>query len=403
MRDVGTFPLLTQQEETTWAKRYSEAKSQVQQLIASCPQLIFFKIAELLKGTGNVLLTNYIDLETEEDDSGEAPNSILRDLLQYLLSRSEEITRKFTSPAAADLQLDACMLAELADFPTPVKNIRFRRRFYNDCTDIVTERQWQIPGVNSEGNKRFSLELSRATRHCSEAMNVLVEGNLRLVISIARRYVCSLMPLSDLVQEGNLGLMRAVETFEYRLGHRFSTYASYWIRQAISHALNTYGRSIRMPVSILRQVALIRQAERNILSQTGNIPTVEELAHTVGLSVPRVRALQKMSLQPISLQALSPEKNDLNDFFSDEPQQDNAEVTGDTLRSSLFKALETLDPREREILICRFGLLNHPIETLEQLANRFAVTSERIRQLETNALRKLRRPEANRFLEDLRP
>jgi RNA polymerase primary sigma factor len=231
-----------------------------------------------------------------------------------------------------------------------------------------------------------------------KAMNNLVEGNLRLVISIARHFVCTLMPLSDLVQEGNIGLMRAVESFEYQRGHRFSTYASYWIRQSITHALNVNGRSIRIPVNIVRQLSKIHRMEREFLQEQGRPPSIEELASLVGLSVPRIRALLKMGQQPLSLQAIATEDRDWNDILADEQSLTHQTDSGHDITKSV---LEVLEPREREILMRRFGLLGHSVETLEQVAKHFGLTGERIRQLEAIALRKLRKPESNSLLDNI--
>ncbi|MBR4125384.1 MAG: sigma-70 family RNA polymerase sigma factor, partial [Victivallales bacterium] len=194
------------------------------------------------------------------------------------------------------------------------------------------------------------------------------------------------------------GLMRAVETFEYQRGHRFSTYASYWIRQSITHALNVNGRAIRIPVNIVRQLSKIHRAEREFLQEQGRPPSIEELAGLVALSVPRVRALLKMGQQPLSLQSIATEDRDWNDILADEQNFTNLHDGGHNVTKTVLGVLE---PREREILMRRFGLLGHSVETLEQVAKHFGLTGERIRQLEAIALRKLRKPESNSLLDNI--
>ncbi|MBP5300119.1 MAG: sigma-70 family RNA polymerase sigma factor, partial [Victivallales bacterium] len=275
----------------------------------------------------------------------------------------------------------------------------FQPRFYDACVELFITCEWEAPGVDDQRRQKLARQMRATNERAVKAMNRMVEGNLRLVISIARHFVCSLMPLSDLVQEGNIGLMRAVETFEYQRGHRFATYASYWIRQSITHALNVNGRSIRIPVNIVRQLSRIHRLEREFLQEHGRPPTIEELAGMVELSVPRVRALLKMGQQPISLHSISNEERDWNDILADD--NEISKPPQERKRDATKNVLEVLEPREREILMRRFGLLGHSVETLEQVAKHFGLTGERIRQLEVMALRKLRKPESNSLLDGL--
>ncbi len=244
--------------------------------------------------------------------------------------------------------------------------------------------------------------LVATVRRGDAAQRRLVESNLRLVVSIARRYVGRGMALLDLIQEGNLGLMRAVERFDYRRGFRFSTYATWWIRQSITRAIADQGRTIRMPIHIVDTVNKLTRAQRDMAQALGREPTVEELAIELDLTTERLVELTRIAQDTISLETPVGEEDDstLGDFVEDT----DAEVPADAatfrlLQENLALALEGLNPREREVLIMRFGLADGRMRTLEEVGEHFKVTRERIRQLETKALAKLRHPEKARNLQ----
>jgi RNA polymerase primary sigma factor len=244
--------------------------------------------------------------------------------------------------------------------------------------------------------------LEVTNRRGEAAQRRLVESNLRLVVSIARRYVGRGMALLDLIQEGNLGLMRAVERFDYRRGFRFSTYATWWIRQSIARAIADQGRNIRMPIHIVDLINKLTRAQRDMAQTLGREPTVEELAIELDLGVDRLTELTRIAQDTISLETPvgEEEESTLADFVEDLDADVPADAaTFKVLQEHLALALEGLSDREREVLIMRFGLADGRMRTLEEVGDHFKVTRERIRQLETKALAKLRHPEKSRNLE----
>jgi len=248
------------------------------------------------------------------------------------------------------------------------------------------------------------LELAELMVNGNEAAKQeLVESNLRLVVSIAKRYVGKGMFFLDLIQEGNLGLMKAVEKFDYRRGYKFSTYATWWIRQAITRAIADQARTIRIPVHMVETIHKVSRISRQLLQENGHEATPEEIAAVMGMSADKVREIMKIAQDPVSLETPIGEEEDshLGDFIPDDATPAPADAASYTLlREQLNEVLKTLTPREESVLKLRFGLEDGRTRTLEEVGKEFNITRERIRQIEAKALRKLRHPSRSKRLRD---
>ena len=286
------------------------------------------------------------------------------------------------------LQTDLLKMAESMDVDEPIK--------------MYLREIGQIPLLSYEEEIDYA---QRVLNGEEEAKQKLIESNLRLVVSIAKKHTNRGLKMLDLIQEGNMGLMKAVEKFEYEKGFKFSTYATWWIRQAITRAIADQGRTIRIPVHMIETINKIKKESRIILQETGKEPTAEELAEKLELPVEKVKSILEMNQDPISLETPvgSEEDSELGDFVEDDKFANPYDATTRVLlKEQLDDVLKTLNEREEMVLRYRYGLDDGSQKTLEEVGKIFNVTRERIRQIEVKALRKLRHPSRRKKLEDYR-
>ena len=270
----------------------------------------------------------------------------------------------------------------------------------NDPVRMYLKEIGKISLLTLEEEQNLSIRVADGDE---EAKRLLAESNLRLVVSIAKRYVGRGLLFLDLIQEGNIGLMKAVDKFDYDKGYKFSTYATWWIRQAITRALADQARTIRVPVHMVETINKMSRIQRQLTLELNREPSEEEIAKKMGVSVEKVREVFKISQEPVSLETPIGEEEDshLGDFLKDESSLSPEEYTeNEILKEEIKEVLETLQPREQEVLELRFGLIDGTCHTLEDVGKRFNVTRERIRQIEAKALRKLRHPSRAKKLKD---
>ena len=346
----------------------------------------------LVKGRGNGGVLTYGELMTALQEQELTPDEI-EDLYETFSSKGVEIV---DDSNRSQTEMEDDKTEEEADIDLSIpEGISI-----DDPVRMYLKEIGRVPLLSADEEIALAKRMEAGDE---EAQKELAEANLRLVVSIAKRYVGRGMLFLDLIQEGNLGLIKAVEKFDYNKGYKFSTYATWWIRQAITRAIADQARTIRIPVHMVETINKLIRVSRQLLQQLGREPSPEEIAEAMEISVERVREIMKIAQEPVSLETPIGEEEDshLGDFIEDQDAPAPAEAASFMLlKEQLEEVLDTLTEREERVLRLRFGLDDGRARTLEEVGQNFGVTRERIRQIEAKALRKLRHPSRSRKLKD---
>ena len=443
LKQMGQVPLLTREQEVEISKRIEEAEINSRKLFNrfGFAQQAYLSMAERVEG-GKERFDRIIS--DKHVDSREKYLKTLRQLTKTILRLRAATQQRFVSAnrgrvsqSTRQRKLKAIegSRGRLAD---SLEKFYFKQKAVEDfvsiadecyhrfksCADAIrkiekaNKSKAQAEALRNEQKKLRQMEedqcmtseefehsykdLKTWLRKGLRAKTEMVEANLRLVISIAKKYTNRGLSFLDLIQEGNMGLMKAVEKFEYRRGYKFSTYATWWIRQAITRSIADQARTIRIPVHMIETINKLMRVQKQLVQEFGREPTPEEVAEEMNLPVDRVRAVLKMAQQPISLQSPVGDSEDTHfgDFIEDKSAENPSEMTAySLLKERLKDVLQTLTEREQEVLTLRFGLADGYSRTLEEVGRKFTVTRERIRQIEAKALRKMRHPTRIRKLE----
>jgi RNA polymerase primary sigma factor len=409
LKDIGRISLLSSEEEYDIAKRIEEGEGRIRGLLFEMPQAIAELqdlVAQIKKDAVNIIdiLKNIDEMTfTKKDEEQYKKKTVtLSNSLKSLYEKKEEMKRQM---AKADeftrKQTEKKIRAAESKIGEVLTNLNLQKKVLEDITRKVQKRAKFLDDREARAVEKSLHEMDLVERELKVVKNRLIKANLRLVINIAKKYLNRGLSFLDLIQEGNMGLMKAAEKYDYQKGYKFSTYSTWWIRQAITRAIADYARTIRVPVHVLETMNKITKVTISLFQELGREPTLEEISVKAALPLEKVRKIMKVSNEPISIETpIGDDDSKLGDFIAD-PKSPSPfeELVNISCKEEIDKVLSTLTPREEKVIRMRLGIGEKTDYTLEEVGDVFGLTRERIRQIEAKALRKLKHPSRRKRLE----
>ena len=409
LKDIGRVSLLTSDEEFMIAKRIEEGERKTRNLLFDLPYAIkeLQELGSLIKKESvniidvvkNIDEMNYT--KKDEEKYKKRTLSLIHSIKAQFEKKQEIRKTQPKGDGATKKQMDKKLKAVDQKIEESLANLNLNKKILEELIRRMTKQVRYLDDKEARAIKKRLAEIIETENSLKVVKNRLIQANLRLVINIAKKYLNRGLSFLDLIQEGNMGLMKAAEKYDYQKGYKFSTYSTWWIRQAITRAIADYARTIRVPVHVLETMNKITKVTISLFQELGREPNLEEISNKAGLPLEKVRKIMKVSNEPISIETpIGDDESKLGDFIAD-PKSPSPfmELVGISLKEEIDKVLSTLTPREEKVIKMRLGIGEKTDYTLEEVGEVFGLTRERIRQIEAKALRKLKHPSRRKRLE----
>jgi RNA polymerase primary sigma factor len=409
LKDIGRVSLLTSDEEFMIAKRIEEGERKTRNLLFDLPYAIkeLQELGSLIKKESiniidvvkNIDEMNYT--KKDEEKYKKRTLSLIHSIKTQFEKKQEIRKTQPKGDGVTKKQMDKKLKAVDQKIEESLANLKLNKKILEELIRRMTKQVRYLDDKEARAIKKRLAEIIETENSLKVVKNRLIQANLRLVINIAKKYLNRGLSFLDLIQEGNMGLMKAAEKYDYQKGYKFSTYSTWWIRQAITRAIADYARTIRVPVHVLETMNKITKVTISLFQELGREPNLEEISNKAGLPLEKVRKIMKVSNEPISIETpIGDDESKLGDFIAD-PKSPSPfmELVGISLKEEIDKVLSTLTPREEKVIKMRLGIGEKTDYTLEEVGEVFGLTRERIRQIEAKALRKLKHPSRRKRLE----